>query len=602
MIRRDGPLTLVGGSARALWTAFVALAVVGAGGPDEPAAVAGRLDQYARAASALGFSGSLLVARGGRVILNKGYGWADGPGAVPNGPDTVFYLASFSKPFTAAAVLRLEARGKLKTTDTLAMRLRDVPPDKASITLHQLLTHTSGLPRYGWDEGTHDWRVTDRDGAVKGILGSKLATPPGKTFSYQNANYVLLAAVVESVSGMSFQSFVRQQLLRPAGVKTARFGWDTPPGREGPRDVALGHSDGSVVGSYLSRPRSWLRVGGGDMLMSVGDLYRWGLALRDGTLLPAAQRAKCFAIQTPVAPGFGYGYGWWVRQDGDGGKRVVFHGGDFSGYHLEFRWYPPTDTTLVVATNDEFHGASLAEPVLNHVGLIMQGKGSPLPPVKALSGAQLGRCVGRFVLPGGGWLDVRPKGTGLEIKAEEPSGADVLANGLPATATDRRADGRRALDLVGRLKKEDPAAFQDVLARELRPGAGEFRDEWQALRKRMGPLRSYQILSTVSPPNQAESMSYVRLNFTGGQTVMAYAWRQGQLRYTIPGARIEPGPVLFAPVADREFIAFDWRTGDILRAVFEADRHGRATSLKVQGRAGNMSQLNRADPPARQPG
>ena len=457
------------------------------------------IDEYAQSASALGFSGTLLVARGHEVLLYKGYGWADRARGVPNDTSTIFYFASLSKQFTAAAILSLEAQGKLATTDKINLYLPGVPADKADITIHQLLTHTSGLPQFGWDEASNDWRVMGRKEAVNGILHSKLTNEPGSKFQYGNANYILLAAIVETVSGTAFQSFLSQNLFRPAGIDSVWFGAQTRP--EILRNVAIGYGDWSLLGSYLDRLKSWLCTGGGDMLLSVGDLHRWHLALRDGKVLPAAQLEKLFKMQTTIEPGYGYAYGWWVRQSASG-KRIIFHGGDFRGYHSEFRWYPDADLTLIIATNNEFRGTSITETMLNDIAGILKGQRSPLPPVLALNQEQLSRYAGDYYVQRGGWLQVSPGDGKLEIEAAGPRAADILANGVPDGAKDRELDGERALNLIARLKREERNAYADVLAPQVLPVESEFKKEWDSLGARLGGLRSYQILSTVYLPSE----------------------------------------------------------------------------------------------------
>jgi CubicO group peptidase (beta-lactamase class C family) len=136
------------------------------------------IDRFLRRAQPFGFSGSILVARHGQVLLAKGYGWADREHRVPHSRETVFPIGSITKHFTAAAILKLEMHGQLKTSDPISKYLPGVPPDKANITIHQLLTHTSGLQS---DFG-EDYDVVTRDQFLRKVLASKLASEPGKEF------------------------------------------------------------------------------------------------------------------------------------------------------------------------------------------------------------------------------------------------------------------------------------------------------------------------------------------------------------------------------------------------------------------------------------
>ena len=544
--------------------------------------IASAIEEYGRSASSFGFSGTLLVARGRDVICQNGYGWANQAEKIPNGIETVYYIASLSKQFTATAVLLLEAEGKLKTTDKISTYLKDVPSDKAEITIHQLLTHSSGLPRFGWDESRNDWSVMTRDEAVSGILHQKLDQAPGTIFRYQNANYILLAAVVETLSGKTFQEFVRERLLGPAGIHSALFGIQSTPDRATMDKVALGYSDGSPTGSYLNRPKSWLRVGAGDMLISIGDLYRWHLALRDGKILPAHLCEKLFTIQMNVDSGFGYAYGWWVRQI-DNRSRVVFHGGDFNGYHCEFRWYPESDLYTIVAANSEFHGGSITEKLLNDVNDITKGRRSPLPHVITIGSDQLNRFRGDYDLPNGGGLHVSSDGGQLEIEAEGPIAADILANADPAGTKERELYGNSTLNLIARLKRGELTAYADALASQVAGAESEFKEEWESLGVRMGRLKSYQLLSTIFHSSDEAALSYVRLNFDHGSTVMGYAWKKGKLEYTIPGARPEPGTVVFVPSTPFDFSSFDWRSGKLMKISFIENAPEGMESMKLQG-------------------
>jgi len=158
------------------------------------------LDRYVRELAGYGYSGSVLVEQHGEVVLDQGYGLADRAHNMPFTADTLFDIASISKPFTAAAVLRLEMRGKLKVEDKLGRFFPDAPPDKAAITLHQLLTHTSGLP----ESIGQEYDPLARKGFLRRVFATKLLFPPGGRFSYSNVGYSLLAAVVEQVSGKPF--------------------------------------------------------------------------------------------------------------------------------------------------------------------------------------------------------------------------------------------------------------------------------------------------------------------------------------------------------------------------------------------------------------
>src|SRR4051812_26807899 len=165
-----------------------------------------------------GFSGVVLVARGDSVILHRAYS----RGRVTLAPTSAFHIASMTKGFTAAAILRLQEQGKLTVRDSIARFFPDAPADRRAVTVHQLLTHTAGFPR-AWAGAD----IADRDLAVRAILARPLDRAPGTGFGYVDDDYELLAAIVEVASGTTWESYVERELLRPAGLARTGF-WCRP--------------------------------------------------------------------------------------------------------------------------------------------------------------------------------------------------------------------------------------------------------------------------------------------------------------------------------------------------------------------------------------
>ena len=163
-----------------------------------------KLDLYLSRSVPFGFSGALLVEEGGKVVLNKGYGLAVRSNNIPNTADTVFSVGSLTKQFTAAGIMKLEMMGKLNTEDRLDKYFENVPEDKEAITLHHLLTHTSGVV----DAVGPDYQELEREDLVKKVFAEPLQHPPGEEFAYSNAGYSLLAAVIEKVSGQKYEEFL----------------------------------------------------------------------------------------------------------------------------------------------------------------------------------------------------------------------------------------------------------------------------------------------------------------------------------------------------------------------------------------------------------
>src|SRR5687768_12047138 len=183
-----------------------------------------RMDQIVRSYVANGtFTGSVLVARGSDVIVSKGYGLANVEWNVASTPTTRFKVASITKQFTAAAILLLEERGKLKIDDLVKTHLPEAPPVWDRITLFHLLTHTAGFP------GLQS-PITSTDGTVAGyitaLMPRPLETQPGERFSYTNAGYFVLGHLIQKLTGQSYEAFVRDNFFTPLGMKDTVL--DTP--------------------------------------------------------------------------------------------------------------------------------------------------------------------------------------------------------------------------------------------------------------------------------------------------------------------------------------------------------------------------------------
>ena len=274
-----------------------------------------------------------------------------GQGAeAPYTTDTVFDIGSITKPFTASAILRLEMDGKLKVTDPITNFFRDVPGDKKEITLHHLLTHTAGFK----DSLGDDYDKVGRDEYVKLALASNLRSKPGTSYSYSNVGYSLLGAVIEHVAGMSYEQYLHDSLFKPAGMM--KTGYVLPKCGKG--ELARGYQKDKDWGTPLDRawaedgPYWHLRANGG-LLSTVGDLYRWSVALQGEDILSKEAKGKQFAPHASeglLGGGNHYGYGWSIGKARNG-KPVWEHNGSNLVFLADFRIFPEDRVVLVLATN-----------------------------------------------------------------------------------------------------------------------------------------------------------------------------------------------------------------------------------------------------------
>jgi CubicO group peptidase (beta-lactamase class C family) len=314
------------------------------------------IEAYAETVADAGFAGTLLVAQNGEVIFARGYGLADEAAAVPIARDTAFDTGSLSKQFTAAALLRLAEDGALELEQSLSEFFDDVPADKADITLHQLLTHTSGLVPYAFED---DYAETSRARAKELAFTSELEQPPGTGYLYSDTGYGIAAQVVEIVSGRPFTGYLREQLFAPASMRQTGFygekRWDRVT-------VATGYHNGDDMGSPAERDRPyWGLLGFGGVVSTVDDLHRWSVALSGHTVLKRESVERLFTphvVEERGGDSF-YGYGWVVQESL--GIPIVWHDGATEAHNAFLGMLDDEHGTVVAVLSNRIIETSRSE-------------------------------------------------------------------------------------------------------------------------------------------------------------------------------------------------------------------------------------------------
>ena len=334
-------------------------AVAGEGGSDT-ARLRQRLDTHLRGLEADGYSGAVLVVRGDELVLSEGYGIADRKRGLVATDQTLFQLASVTKQFTAAAILKLEMAGKLRVSDPVTRFFADVPADKRAITIHQLLTHTSGLPHR---VGTCSLPAaeTDRDDYVRQVLAADLHSSPGEAYLYSNDGYGLLGAIIERASGTTYEHYLRASLFTPARMTRTGYSFDDAT----LADAARGYDrEDEYTGNLNPAFRNasgpaWCNRASGGLLSTAGDMRRWLAALRGTGILSRKAKNALFHPHVPESPEAAsfHGYGWALfttpRQ-----TRLAAHDGSLSGYFTaDLHWYLDEDVAFFVASNSVEHEA-----------------------------------------------------------------------------------------------------------------------------------------------------------------------------------------------------------------------------------------------------
>ena len=314
------------------------------------------LDVFLREQSAKGFSGAVLVVKNRKIVFDQTYGSAAKMNSAPT-----FWIASKSKSFVAAAILKLAEQGKLSTADALTKFFKDVPADKRQITVHHLLTHTSGLPHKYAADGE-----TDRERAARKIFAVPLGWKIGEGFHYSNDGYTLLAAIVEIASQKSFEDYLRAEILAPAKLKETGF-WGFEDKKTSVAPLANPKNAGTMSTNFYQNGRSvanWGYRGATGMFSTTRDLYQWMQAINENKVLSGATREKLWekhVLMSRISESEEqfYGYGWMTRHKN--GKRVyVRHTGfeDWLGHSGAMCLYDNGDAYVVLSNSGGYEKTS----------------------------------------------------------------------------------------------------------------------------------------------------------------------------------------------------------------------------------------------------
>lgn len=308
-----------------------------------------RILEVVDAAAEAGFSGSLLVRFEDELVVDAGFGYADREAERPNMPDTVFDIGSLTKQLTGAAIVALADRGDLGLEDTLADHFAMVPPDKAGITIHELLTHTAGfVGALGSDQ-----EVIEIGEYLERLWSSELIAEPGTEYHYSNVGYSVLAAILEQISGTSYDQVISAELFTPAGMSDTGYLLPQWP----PERIAIGYL-GPIGLSPFDIPWAddgpyWHLRGNGGVLSTTADLLRWHDALAEGTVLDAEATE---IYQTPyVDEGFFghsfYAYGWVIEPTPAGD--LIWHDGGNGFFFAEMLRFVEADLVIIMLANEE---------------------------------------------------------------------------------------------------------------------------------------------------------------------------------------------------------------------------------------------------------
>ncbi|TXD70029.1 serine hydrolase [Aequorivita lipolytica] len=325
------------------------------------------------------FNGSVLVADNGKVIYKKGFGMANMEWDIPNAPDTKHRLGSITKQFTAMLIMQLVAEGKLDLQATVSKYLPDyskVNGDK--ITIHQLLTHTSGTPNYTsfpkfFEEmSRNSFTPTEM---VETFADSTLTFKPGAQFAYSNSGYILLGAIIEKVTGKSYETVLQEKIFDPLKMKDSGYDHHNTILKKRATGYEMkGSTPENSPYIDMSTPYA-----AGSLYSTVEDLYLWDQALYTQKLLPKKYMDMMYE---KYIPGFGqyYGYGWMIGTMPIGNTKdstqIIVHGGGINGFNTLITRMPQEKSTVILLNNT---GRAPLEDISIAIDGILHGATYDLP-------------------------------------------------------------------------------------------------------------------------------------------------------------------------------------------------------------------------------
>lgn len=304
------------------------------------------------------FNGTVLVAENGIVILKKGYGYANFELQSPAETETKYRLASVTKQFTAMAIMQLVEQGKIQLQGTICDYLPDYPKESGiKVTIHHLLTHTSGIPSYTDFPGFMQKNVRDPyrpQDFIKFFKDSTLLFQPGERFAYNNSAYFLLGVILEKVTGKPYAQVVAEQIFMPLGMKNTGYDLNA---RLLPKRAAGYTQNGELLSNAPYIDMS-IPYAAGSLYSTVEDLFLWDQALYSERLVKKTTLEKIFTPHITISgrgiPG-AYGYGWFLSKEKIGSSTdsvdAIEHGGGIFGFNTLMFRVPHKKQTIILLAN-----------------------------------------------------------------------------------------------------------------------------------------------------------------------------------------------------------------------------------------------------------
>ena len=330
--------------------AFVALLLVGCDGASlssQSVPIEKAVDEFITPyVDARSFSGSVLIAQGENILISKGYGMANLEHDVPNTPQTKFRLGSLTKQFTAMAILMLQEQGQLNVQDPVCNYMPDCPETWQSVTIHHLLTHSSGIPNLT-DFPDYEETMASRStvsGTIDTFRDKPLHFTPGTRFSYSNSGYIVLGHIIEQSAGKPpYAAYVRENIFEPLNMMNTGYDQNSLVLNDRASGYVRMDPDTFRNADYLEMS---IPHAAGALYSTVEDLYLWDRALYTESLVSQSSLNMMFMPDKDE-----YGYGWYISEILD--RKVTAHGGGINGFATSIARFVDDDVVIIVLSNIE---------------------------------------------------------------------------------------------------------------------------------------------------------------------------------------------------------------------------------------------------------
>ena len=296
-----------------------------------------------------------LVAVNGEIIYHRAFGMANMELNVKNRPEMVFEIGSITKQFTAVSILMLMEQGKLNLDDDITKYIPDYPTHGHTISIHHLLTHTSGIKSYtSMEKWRNEWRKDFTPIELIDFFDNEpMDFAPGEEWLYNNSAYFILGYIIEIASGQTYEEFLEKNIFKPLSMSSSYYGSQSEiiPNR------ASGYQrDGETIinAEYLSLTQPYAA---GSIMSTVSDLFIWNRAIRLNKLISKESKELAFTNYTlNNGENINYGYGWVINEIK--GSPTIEHGGGIFGYQTNSIYLPEEDVFVAVFANSDFHDPS----------------------------------------------------------------------------------------------------------------------------------------------------------------------------------------------------------------------------------------------------